>query len=66
MGHEISYCPDCGAKQPRPDARFCLRCGAALAALVAPAPRDADPVMAHPGTIAGGCIGRAAGVVPNA
>ena len=32
MGHEISYCPDCGAKQPRPDARFCLKCGAALAA----------------------------------
>ena len=26
----VSFCPDCGAKQTKPDARFCLKCGAAL------------------------------------
>jgi len=27
---EVNFCPDCGAKQPRADARFCLKCGASL------------------------------------
>ena len=26
----VSFCPDCGAKQPKPGARFCLRCGKPL------------------------------------
>jgi hypothetical protein len=42
-------CPGCGAEAPRPDARFCEHCGAALAPLVAPvlpasAPEAADPL----------------------
>ena len=67
MGHEISYCPDCGAQQPRPDARFCLKCGAALAAPVAPAPtRRRFPLWLIPALLLVGAVGRAAGVVPNA